>query len=204
MRMPKVGSPYAAVWTGVNDPREVNAVRSLAVPGLRGLGDDTPATAVQVGDRVLDVTYIANLILAGRGAEVPATLAYAMLPDIARGSGLTLPPDIAAQKAKVLAGDYVGAYGQDWQPTLDAVMNGARQIVVHQQSIAKPDYGPTGGGTGGTGTAGSGSGAGSGAGSGGTGSGGGGAQTDAPGMPVGVMLAIGGAAVLLAFALGSK
>ena len=94
--------------------------------GVRGLGDEPLIT----GGRTMDVTYFANLILAGRGAEVPATLAYAMLPDISRGSGLTLTDEQIAQKNRVLSGDYVGAYGPVWNSILADVMAGAQKITV--------------------------------------------------------------------------
>lgn len=56
--------------------------------------------------------------------EVAAALAYSQLPDAARGSGLSMRPEVAAQKALVLAGDYIGAYGSQWPAMLAAALAG--------------------------------------------------------------------------------
>lgn len=117
---------------------------SYAPRGTSGFGMGDTVTAA---GREMDVGYFRNLILAGRQSEIPGALAYAMLPDISRGSGLQLSPAQQAQKSAVERGDYVTAFGQAWYTILAAVLDGASKIVVPPTPGA--DAPATGSGSGG-------------------------------------------------------
>ncbi len=59
------------------------------------------------------------------GGTFAAILAYSMLPDNSRGSGLPLSDAQKAQKAAVERGDYIAAYGSQWPTILGLAIQGA-------------------------------------------------------------------------------
>jgi len=107
--------------------------------GMRGLG---------LGMAPADWTYLKGLLIIGPndpygrvGGDVPfaAQLAYAMLPDISRGSGFALTDEYRAQLAAVERGDYIAAFGPTWPVLLAAAKQAAMGDTSAWSAIAPPN-----------------------------------------------------------------